>query len=168
MDSIKHWLISDPDIRVVSKGRNQKARSKLCWDKSIWLFFIILAVFLFFFLRSNPSFISYSILLLEYSTVPFFSPFIILSTFIVLIFPVFLFQFIMSSSSLPLSPPIITFLSFGLLILFSFSPFLYYYILLSTIIILWSLVVDIAVVIRGIACFGVIFVLFCFVLPAPT
>ena len=116
-------------------------------------------------MRSNPSFISYSTLLLEYSTVPFFSPFIILSTFIVLIFPVFLFQFIMSSSSLPLSPPIITFLSFGLLtLLFFLYPF-------PTILFLSSLMLFLALLVLimtwwadGFACFGVAlcyFALFC-------
>ena len=48
MDSTWHWLTPDSDIRAVSKGRNQKARSKLHWDKSTWFFFHYLSYFVAF------------------------------------------------------------------------------------------------------------------------
>ena len=101
---------------------------------------------------------------MDYSTVPFFS-FIICVTSVFL-FPIILFQLIMSSSSLHFSPLIITFFSLVRSYTFSFPfslifrfPFHFHY--------FFSLLIAIAVVIRegGGACVGVDLVLFCFVLP---
>ena len=129
------------------------------------ILFILFIYFFFYFWCSNFSFISPS-LIFEYSTVPF-SPFIIFVTFTVFLFPIFLFQLIMSSSFLPISLLIITFLSFGLLILFFPFPLPYLPISLYAFITLYSLAVDIAVVGWGGCClFWCGFLLFCFVLPA--
>ena len=81
---------------------------------------------------------------------------------------IFLFQFITIMSSRPLSPLIITFLPFGLFIFFFCFLFHYYSIsLLTFILCLLSLILLLWLAGSG-TCFGVVFILFFFVLTELT
>ena len=113
--SPRHWLVPDPDSRVVSKGRNQKARSKLLRQVHL-VFFIISAIFsfsspfyfyfyLFFFYFRFSNFYSY---LLFYSSltvlhVPFFSPCIIFVAFTVFLLPILSFTSLRVAALFPFS-----------------------------------------------------------------
>ena len=121
-----------PVIALRQTRRNQKARSKLCSDKYSWLFSHCLSYFFFFHIlfifKSIFSFNFGAVIFLshllfysfEYFTVPF-SPFIIFIIFSVFLSPIFLFQFITNSRSLPISPH--NHFSLVLSYSFSFSPF---------------------------------------------